>query len=496
VSSLPFPFALDATHAYPPVRELFTRIDYTVSGVTTRLGIGAMHDFTPEPERAVGDTGARDALDVAIRLLLDAATLPATEVTTAWGAQACDAMHTLGLLEPSIDGAAVRATVSCYPLDGLWLASDFSQSIRRGEHERADVVYPAMTANSRRFLDGLPPSRCERFLELCGGTGAAALLAARAGAAAWTTDIAERSTHFAVFNMRLNGITGCEARTGDLYDAVPGARFDRIAAHPPYVATPTNTMIFRDGGEDGEAVTRRIVAGLPTALAPGGRCYLTCMATDRSTAPLELRLREWLGPTADDFDVHLFMRTAFTPQEYYKAVASTGELTDTEADQWTEYFVRLDVTLMIYCWIVIVRHDTPRPPITRRRIRRTEASQSEIEAILKWEEIFEDPAAEAAMRAARPALLPGVRLAAVLRQGQSTWVPEAAVLECSSPLPARVEVEPVVAGIASRFDGTRTVAEHFDEVRERRELAADAPIDNLLALVRQLLSAGMLTFAA
>lgn len=82
----------------------------------------------------------------------------------------------------------------------------------------------------------IPASPCERFLELCCGTGIAALLAARNGAKhAYAFDIAARSVPFAEFNRRLNGLESVTIREGDLYSPSAGERFDRIVAHPPYV---------------------------------------------------------------------------------------------------------------------------------------------------------------------------------------------------------------------------------------------------------------------
>ena len=48
---------------------------------------------------------------------------------------------------------------------------------------------------SSTFLDVMPNEPCDSFLELCSGTGIAALVAARDFAKhAWATDIADRST--------------------------------------------------------------------------------------------------------------------------------------------------------------------------------------------------------------------------------------------------------------------------------------------------------------
>ena len=72
-----------------------------------------------------------------------------------------------------------------------------------------------------------------------------------------------------------------ELATGDLWAAVHGeARFDVIVSNPPYVPAGElaglprevrrEPCIALDGGADGLEVIRRIVAGAPARLVPGG----------------------------------------------------------------------------------------------------------------------------------------------------------------------------------------------------------------------------------
>src|SRR5262249_44210710 len=155
-------------------------------------------------------------------------------------------------------------------------------------------------------------------LELCSGSGVAALIAGKNFARRATAiDIAERSTRFAEFNARLNGLANVAALAGDLYAPVAGRQFDVITAHPPYVASFGTEMIYRDGGEDGEQISRGIIAGLAEHLRPGGLFYCHCMMTDRKGAPLEQRIREMLGPRHEEFDVVLGEAGSMSPVLQY-----------------------------------------------------------------------------------------------------------------------------------------------------------------------------------
>lgn len=83
-------------------------------------------------------------------------------------------------------------------------------------------------------------------------------------------DINPRAALCASFNAQVLGSTNVEIMVGDLFEPVKGEHFDLITANPPFVPSPVNSIGYRDGGHSGEDVQRRIIAGLPQYLAPGG----------------------------------------------------------------------------------------------------------------------------------------------------------------------------------------------------------------------------------
>src|SRR5262249_50295711 len=104
---------------------------------------------------------------------------------------------------------AWHGTVFLYPVESFYVASDRTVPVdlQIWKPLPADVVYAAITENTRRFLATLPPIPSERVLDLCSGTGIAALVAAsRYAREAWACDITARCTSFAEFNRRLNGL--------------------------------------------------------------------------------------------------------------------------------------------------------------------------------------------------------------------------------------------------------------------------------------------------
>jgi release factor glutamine methyltransferase len=120
-------------------------------------------------------------------------------------------------------------------------------------------------------------------IDLCTGTGAiaAVLRAHRPHARVVATEVDER----AVANARANGV---EVFEGDLLDPLPATlegQADTIAGVVPYVPTPElgllqrdtftfETALSYDGGDDGTTHLRRVIAGAPRFLRPGGALLL------------------------------------------------------------------------------------------------------------------------------------------------------------------------------------------------------------------------------
>nr|WP_067909268.1 HemK2/MTQ2 family protein methyltransferase [Actinomadura rubrobrunea] len=134
----------------------------------------------------------------------------------------------------------------------------------------------ADTALLTEALKQAAPPRGARVLDLCTGTGAVALAAARRTAGlVVAVDVSTRAVLAATVNARLRGLP-VRVRRGDLLAPVEGEVFDVILANPPYVPSgrfpPARRGAARcwDGGPDGRALLDRICVQAPRHLAPGG----------------------------------------------------------------------------------------------------------------------------------------------------------------------------------------------------------------------------------
>ena len=84
--------------------------------------------------------------------------------------------------------------------------------------------------------------------------------------------------------------------------------------------------IYADGGEDGEFVTRGVVAGLPKMLNPGGQFVGAIRATDRKDGLIEERMRQWMGDAQSEFDIAPPLRSDGTKRHQDLATCGGQEL--------------------------------------------------------------------------------------------------------------------------------------------------------------------------
>lgn len=447
------------------VRELLTRHDYSERALCERSGYPSIYAFRSIAEgRAPSEV--RDGLDMLIRLFMDGVLVDRADAARLLGDDGLQALAAVGL----IGGPADRpdqcfANVLLYPTRGLWIVSDLTGGTAGSpEGLREDAVYPAITAQTRDYFAGLSAAPCERFLEMCGGTGIAALDAAPRARHAWSADVTERCTRFGEFNARLNGITNFSAVQGDLWEPLQGMTFDRIVAHPPYVAALRREMIYRDGGVDGEQITRGVIAGLAEHLEPGGRFFCTCVATDRKDAPLEQRVRAMLGPMEAEFDVLLVARGVQPASEYYRNAVAQEKLSADEASRYIATFEALGVEQLVYCTIGIERHGTRRAPITERRLEGRAPIGAAIAWLFDWNLLQRAPDFRERLLGGRLRVPVGVTVRTERRNGRAGWGVTKGQVDTETPFLASVDCSANTAALVIRCDGTVTPGDLAREV--------------------------------
>ena len=482
---------------FAAVRGMLAQCGFTQERIFERLGIAGAGEYKPVWLGGSNLPEAKDALDALILLLMDGDYV---------------AGETLERLLPAGAGAQLEALrligrdphnherwfggCTLFPTRGLLLASDRASSPDGASvPSSADMVYPPAIDTTAVFMSTLPETPCDALLDLGTGSGIAALDFARYARYAWGTDIAARSVQFAEFNRRLNGIQNATMLQGDLYAPVEGLTFDRIVTHPPYVPARKNEMIFRDGGEDGEQILRRIVEGVPRFLRPGGRFYTIVTAADCEGQPFEDRLRLWLGAAQAEFDLVLAAHTLTDPKNL-AANSFLGQNTAVEDILYRhEIWARRKVRFLFHGSVLMRRHGRARPGFTARVLKGEGFTPRHVEWLLEWSTEVRDAASLGKLMGLRPFLSPHAEMAVLHRVRDGQLVPEVFSLRSNRPFEAECILQPWLAQIAARCDGETSWREHFEKAKSEGMVPEAARAEEFLGLLEPLVSNGLLRIA-
>jgi methylase of polypeptide subunit release factors len=490
------PFRMGAREQFERLREVFEALEYTEPEVCQRFGIETIHQATRrlEPDREVSDPQA-----LLIRLFLETAEVPWRTVRGLLSPGDLEAIEDLGLLMPQAmtrDGC--RTTLALYPTEGLYIASDHGEAGPVSNWRApTDIVFPAIGDATQRFMALMPRTPCGDMLDLCSGTGIAALVgAARFAQRAWAVDITERSTRFAHFNAALNGIDTVTAVEGDLYDPVAERTFDRIVANPPYVPALKDEYIFRDGGEDGERVTWRILGGLAKHLRPGGYFFCDCVATDREGAPLEERIRHALGERGGEFDILVAEATTFDPTLYYARRAKNGEESFADVGRRHELFKRLGIRQLVSAPVLIHRRSegVAGSGVTLRRQLSPLTRSRDLQWAIDWHTTTAGWQAAGVSRLLRSRLRanPRAEVRTIHRQHAGQWVLDRCFLVTQAPFIADASCPPGYATLFMACDGRVTGRDLLQQLKEQGLVPDDAPEAEFAEVLKRLVEHGLL----
>jgi SAM-dependent methyltransferase len=184
-------------------------------------------------------------------------------------------LEALGLVERL--GENVAPTYRLVFHLGLWL---FCEKVSRS----AKFYYGYDSIQLSRIIAGAEG----RVLDLCSGVGTQALVCARTAAHVTAVEIEPLAAKLFWVNAAMNELSDkLELINGDLLEPVAGRTFDVISCNPPFMPVPPGVRYprYADGGTDGLDVVRRLMAGLPEALAPDGRCEVVGAVLGTSESP-------------------------------------------------------------------------------------------------------------------------------------------------------------------------------------------------------------------
>lgn len=504
----PTPEPLEAVRT---LRIFLEQVRFVEPVLCERLGLDTLFDF--RSRRAGRDVQGEpaDAIGALVHLFMDGERMSGDRAAALLGDQIVAVLRTLRLLVPvgrgpmdeKGSGPLLGAGALMYPVGSLRIASDVNPQAPGASDPDAELsdeaVYPALADANRGFLRDLPTSPVGGdALDLCSGTGIAALRTAPLAERAWATDITDRATDFVRFNAALNGLDNVEAVTGDLWDAVGNHRFNRITAHPPYLPALDGDHVFRDGGADGERLLREIVRGLPAHLEPGGVFYGHGMGTDRVDAPLEQRLAALLGDRRLDFRVALLWTRMLTPAEFAWSRVRSGRASADDGARHLQVLLDHGVERFVQGSVLIERRVAGEPrgrdaeSGVVRRPRGDGGGWPAISRFMERRRWWESEGHQAGPGGLRPRLASDLEIEMRYRRGSDGMAPVALRLHTVGALPVSAGVPPALAPVLELFDGTRTPAEILEKAVKAGALPEGVPPDEFESMVASLLEEGVL----
>jgi methylase of polypeptide subunit release factors len=362
-----------------------------------------------------------------------------------------------------------------------------------------DIVFSAHNPLTLQFLRLLPTTNTGTVLDLCSGTGIAAMIAASTALRVTAIDVTERCTAFARFNCWVNDLEHVDVRCGNLYEPVRDEHFDRIVAHPPYVPTLADAAVYRDGGETGDRLLRLILQSLPDHLTPGGTFHVLTMGLDTEAAPFEMRAREWLGDAAPEFDVVFGIKESKSAEAFARSLAAKATVASEEADfeRWMHVFGELHAREFVYGALVGRRNGAPgREPQTRRVAVQGSLGPEGFERLFHWFDWLRLPDRRDRVLNARPALSPDMKVEVthVVRDGHFA-ADRFRLQNGDAAFKVQLQTDGWVVAMMDAFDGTKTVAEVFGVGRMARSIPEQMDDSDFVELVCLLLEKGFLRWS-
>ena len=365
----------------------------------------------------------------------------------------------------SLDDGLVRSNLRVEEVFGLLIASDV-------DHDRDDWV-AGVSPSTRLTATHTPRGPADRALDVGCGQGVQALLAAQHCERVVATDLNPRALWMTELNARLNATENIETREGSFLEPVAGERFGLVVVNPPYVVSPAARFLYRDGGLEGDQLSRRLLTEIPRHLEERGFGVLQGNwihgAGERWFLPIEAGLAD------SECDALIARISTADPLEYAAAWNEPHHLTDPEGfaeevRDWITHLRELGVERISVAMVVLRR----RPDARNRRRAVTLKGHPTHLAGARLAALFD--AQDVASLDADELLDVRLRAPAELRveRSERPGAGQSCVLQLDGALGVRRPVSPELADIVLRLDGGSRL----------RDAAGDAAdLDGVRALV-------------
>jgi hypothetical protein len=310
------------------------------------------------------------------------------------------------------------------------------------------------------------------------------------------TDINARALAFAGFNAQLNGAANIELRQGSFFEPVAGERFGLVACNPPFVISPETAYLFRDGGLEGDAVSRQVLETIPGMLEEGAFATVLLSWAHRRDEDWSAPLRAWLeGSGCDAILLHHVTQDPLSHAASWNREhhGSDPEAFEAALARWLDYLDRLGIDGIAYGGAVLRRREAASNWLAAHSFPLSRVRPASAHLVRMFDaHDFLEQAGDAALARERLVLAEQatVEQRVVLEAG--SWNAESARLVLGEGLSFEARIDGATAQLLAELDGRRTLAEAASELAARHGQVAEDVVRGALPVVRGLLELGCL----
>ena len=295
---------------------------------------------------------------LAVELFLRQRSVPLELATDTFGEEGIERLTRLGLAV--VAEASLTSTISIILWEGLLIAGDAGGA----KAVRKDSVFNI--SGTTRRLDTVAIQRhVSHAVDFGCGSGAIALrLAARADRVT-AIDINPRSIQYTRLNAALNNVTNINAVVGSMFGPVEGECVDLILGNLPFVLSPDQDYLYRDGDRPTIEMLSDAINGAVACLVPGGVAQFLCnwpVSGDNAAASI----RKFTEAT--NCDILVIEQSRRTPIEHVcnwhsKLQAQDPVAFDQVAERWCDWLSENEVDFVSF-GVLTLQALTPRghPP--------------------------------------------------------------------------------------------------------------------------------------
>ncbi|EBM9948446.1 methyltransferase [Salmonella enterica subsp. enterica serovar Give] len=219
--------------------------------------------------------------------------------------------------------------------------------------------------DSFALLTRLRPIKNGTTLDLCAGPGIQSIYCSSHVKNVTSVEINPLSAAIAEINREINALPNWDIKVGDLYGALEhDEKYDHIICNPPLLPFPDDLPypFVGHGGNDGWAVTWRVLDGMPKHLKKGGHAQIIgTTLSDGIEVIIMTKLINWAKENRMDCILTLMSQNIMAPgEEYFEGLALSSSFisgnTVNETQSKMEDFLRINKAISLVSTSLLITH--------------------------------------------------------------------------------------------------------------------------------------------